>query len=303
MENQVLQYSVQKRIKNRKAAGLEEIPSEVWKTMEFDDIQLWHYNAVYNQNTIDRWTKGCILPFPKKGDLEIAKLYRGITFTSIEAKIYNALQHNHIELKIEKILKKNQNGVRRSRSTTSQILKIHRILGVRAKNLEETILLVDFSKAFNSIHKGKREHILLAYGFLKETFAAIMMLYKYAKVKVCSPDGNIDYFDIVVDMLQGDTLAPYLFIICPDCVLRTSIYIMKDYSFELAKKKSWRYSAQTITETDDADNIVLQTDKPVLADILLHILEGVAADIGFHVNADETEYICFNQRQHLYTKG
>ena len=51
-----------------------------------------HCNAVDNENTIDRWRKGCILPFPKKGDLGIAKNYRGITLTSIAAKIYNALK-------------------------------------------------------------------------------------------------------------------------------------------------------------------------------------------------------------------
>ena len=71
--------SVLRKIKNRKAAGLDEIPPEVWKTRQFDDILLRHCNAVYNQNPIDRWTKGCILPFPKKGDLGLAKNYRGIT--------------------------------------------------------------------------------------------------------------------------------------------------------------------------------------------------------------------------------
>ena len=78
--------------------------------------------------------KGCILPFPKKGDLGLAKNYRGITLTSIAAKIYNALLRNRIEPKIDNILRKNQNGFRRNRSTTSQILTIRRILeGVRAK--------------------------------------------------------------------------------------------------------------------------------------------------------------------------
>ena len=81
---------------------------EVWKTREFDDIQLQHCNAVYNQNTIDRWTKGCILPFSDKGDLGITKNYLGITLKSIAAKIDNALQRNCIEHKIEKILRKNQ---------------------------------------------------------------------------------------------------------------------------------------------------------------------------------------------------
>ena len=53
---------VLRKIKNRKVAGQDEIPPEVWKTRQFDDILLRHCNAVYNQNPIDRWMKGCILP-------------------------------------------------------------------------------------------------------------------------------------------------------------------------------------------------------------------------------------------------
>ena len=85
-------------------------------------------STTYCSNTvmpyIYRWMKRCILPFPKKSDLGLAKNYRGITLTSIAAKIYNALLHNHTEPKIDNILRKNQNGFRRNRSTTSQILTI-----------------------------------------------------------------------------------------------------------------------------------------------------------------------------------
>ena len=139
--------SVLKKIKNRKAAGLDEISSEVWKTRQFDDILLHHCNAVYNQNPIDRWMNGCILPFPKKGDLGLAKNYRGLTLTSIAAKIYNALLRNRIEPKIDIILRKNQNGFRRNRSTTSQIFTIRRILEVvRAKNLQATLIFVELPR-------------------------------------------------------------------------------------------------------------------------------------------------------------
>ena len=64
-----------KKIQNKKAAGLDEIPPEVWKTRKFDDIVLRHCNPVYNQNPIDRWMTGCILPFPKKADPGLAKNY------------------------------------------------------------------------------------------------------------------------------------------------------------------------------------------------------------------------------------
>ena len=128
---------------------------------------------------------------------------------------------------------------RRNRSTKSQILTIRRIIeGVRAINLEATILFDDFTKAFDSIHRGKIEQILLAYGLPKEAVAAITMLYSNTKVKVRSPKGVTDYFDIVAGVLRGDALASYFFIICVDYVLRPSIDKMKENGFKLTKKKA-----------------------------------------------------------------
>ena len=70
-------------------------------------------------------------------------------------------------------------------------------------------------------------------------------------------DRDIDYLDIIADALQGDTLASYLFIICRDDVLRMPIDLMKENGFKLAKERSRRYPAQTIMDTDYADDIAL----------------------------------------------
>ena len=137
------------------------------------------------------------------------------------------------------MLRKNRNCFRRNRSTTTKIFAIRRILqSVRAKNLEATILLVTFSKAFDSIYSGKMEQILHAYGQPKDTIAAIMMLYKNTKVENRSAGADTDYFDIIAVVLQGDTLTLYLFVICLDYVLRTSIDKIKDNGFKLTKKRS-----------------------------------------------------------------
>ena len=45
----------------------------------------------------------------------------------------------------------------------------------------------------------------VANGQPKQTVAAIMMLNRNTKVKVRSPDGDTDYFDIVAGVPQGDT--------------------------------------------------------------------------------------------------
>ena len=79
-----------------------------------------------------------------------------------------------------------------------------------------------------------------------------MMLYKDTKVKDCSPDGDTVDFDIVAGGLQGDILAPYLFIICLDYVVR-SIDKMKENGFKITKERSRRYPAQTIADTDFAE--------------------------------------------------
>ena len=84
------------------------------------------------------------------------------------------------------------------------------------------------------------EQILLAYGLPKETVTALIMLYRNTKVKVRSLDGDTDYFDIVVGVRQRDTLTPYLFIICLDYVLRTSIEKIKENGFKLTKERSRR---------------------------------------------------------------
>ena len=172
---------------------------------------------------------------------------------------------------------------------------------MRAKNLQATLLFVDFTKTFNSIHRGKMEQILLAYGLPEETVAAIIILYRNTKVKVRTTDGDTEYFDIVAGVLQGDTLAPYLFIICLDYVLRTSIDNIRENSFVLTKKRSRRYPAKTITNADYADDIALLANTPNQAETLLHSLERAAAGIGLHVNAHKTEFMCFNQKGDIST--
>ena len=114
-------------------------------------------------------------------------------------------------------------------------------------------------------------------------------------MKVCSPDGDTEYFNIVAGVLHGDTLAPYLFIICLDYVLRTSIDKIKENSFELTKKRSRKYFTETITDADYADDIAILANTPNQAETLPHSLEQVAAGIALYVNAHKTEYLCFNQ--------
>ena len=94
--------------------------------------------------------------------------------------------------------------------TTSQILTIDRI--IKVVRVEATLI----HRFLHGIHRGKIEQIFLAYGLPKETVIAIMKLYNNTKVMVRSPDGGIDFFDIVAGVLQRDSLVINMFIIYLD---------------------------------------------------------------------------------------
>ena len=100
-----------------------------------------------------------------------------------------------------------------------------------------------------------------------------------------------DYFDIVAGVLQGDTLAPYQFIICLDYVLRTLKDLMQEKGFKLAKERRRKYPAKTITDVDYANDIALVSNTPAQTESLLRNLARAAGAICLHVNADKTEYI------------
>ena len=142
---------------------------------------------------------------------------------------------------------------------------------------------------------------IFTYGQPKETIAVIMMLYRNTKVKVRSPDGDRDYFDIVAGVLQGDTLAPYVFIICLDYVLRTSIDKIKENGFKLTKERSRSYPAKATTDANYADGIALLVNAPTQAETQLRSLDRAAAGIGLHVNAHKTECMYFNQTGDIST--
>ena len=112
---------------------------------------------------------------------------------------------------------------------------------------------------------------------------------------------DTDFFDIVAGVLQRDTLAPYLSIICLDYVLQTLIDLMKENGFTLEKARNIWYPTQSITDTDNADDIGLLANNPTQAKSLLHSLEQATGGIGLYVNADKMEYMYFNHKGDIST--
>ena len=50
---------------------------------------------------------------------------------------------------------------------------------------------------------------------------------------VRSPDGDTPFFEITTGVLQGDKLAPFIFIICLDYILKKSLENDRELGFTL----------------------------------------------------------------------
>ena len=136
---------------------------------------------------------------------------------------------NRITPHLDYILRCNQNGFRKGRSSTPQILALRRIIEeLKISKQKASSVFLDFSKAFDSVNRKVMLQILFNYGIQEETVQAIAIMYNNPSSYVQSMVGPTKEFFTTAGILQGDTLAPYLFVIVVDYILRQSVETMKE---------------------------------------------------------------------------
>ena len=289
---------VRASLKIGKAAGPDGIPPEVFKFCDFDDICLDFCNrALMENDKPDLWSFMNIIPVPKSGDLSNTNNYRGISLICIIAKIYNRLILNRIRSVIDLKLRINQNGFRPKRTTVAQILALRRIIeGVKANHLPAILTFIDFRKAFDSIHRAKMMRILKAYGIPPNLLRAIERMYTNTKARVVTPDGETEQFDITAGVLQGDTLAPFLFIIVLDYAMRKAMADGKEeeLGFIITPRKSRRHKKEVLADLDFADDIALLANAIAQAQELLLRVETECSKVGLELNGPKAKYITYN---------
>ena len=166
---------------------------------------------------------------------------------------------------------------------------------MKERNLKAVITFVDFRKAFDSIHRRKLFNILQAYGVPEKLVQAISVTYSNTRAKVCSPDGETDYFMIQRGVQQGDTLAPFLFLVALDYAMRSAISGREEeLGFTLSPRKSRRVPPIMISDLSFADDIALLSDSVEKAGKLLKAVETECKKIGLQVNARKTKAMAVN---------
>ena len=81
----------------------------------------------------------------------------------------------------------------------------------------------DFKKAFDSINHQTMCKVLKAYRVPLRMLDGIKLCYQNLKAKAISPDDDKDILKIYAGVMQGNTLAPFLFVTVLGYALRNVI--------------------------------------------------------------------------------
>ena len=206
-----------RKLKKKKAAGMDTIPNEVWIYGGEDLINnlICVIGKVWDGEEIpEDWKTAIIVPLYKKGDANKPSNYRGISLLSSGYKLYTELILGRLQKEVDEknLLPEGQAGFRKGRSTTDNIYILNHIVQ-RAKMRNKRIysMFVDLKAAFDTVDREILWEILEEMGISVYIIERLKGIYKETKVRVRAEEGLSEEFWTTKGLRQGCILSPILF--------------------------------------------------------------------------------------------
>ena len=213
-----------KAMKSGKAPGVDSIHAEMLKADLSTATRVLTnlFDTIWDKETIPSdWAKGLIIKIPKKGNLLVWDNWRGITLLSIPSKVFCRILLRRIETAIDKKLRQEQAGFRKRRGCTDQIFALRNIIEQTLEwNCPLYINVIDFKKAFDSIHHDTLWKILRSYGVPLKIVSLIETFYNHFECSVILNNTSSEWFTVKSGVRQGCILSPILFLVVIDWVMR-----------------------------------------------------------------------------------
>ena len=238
-----------------------------------------------------RWIAGVIVPLPERGDLSLVTNCRGISLLSMAAEVCDEVLLDRIRDEVDPILGRSRAGFRPGRGCAQQIHILGRVLeGFGDCRLPLVVTFVDFRGAFGSISGRVMFAVLRHCGIPDAVVGAVSVLYKNSGGAAVVDGGLSGPFGVTAGVLQGDVLAPFLFVVLVD-------YLLKKATSRLGSgvvahpRRSGRHPALSLGDLDFADDVALLESSVSRAQARLTRTAEAAADLGLVTSAPGTECV------------
>jgi sorting nexin-29 len=212
------------RLKNNKAAGADQLPSELFKhggealakALHWVIAKIWEEEVVPEEGM-----EGIVCPIYKKGDQLDSCNYRTITLLSAAYKVLSQILCRRLSPFAREFVGQYQAGFMGARATTDQIFTVRQALQkCREFNVTTHHLFIDFKSAYDTIDRDQLWQIMHDYGFpdkltrlVKSTTDRVMCVVRVSGT-LSSP------FESRRGLRQGDGLSCLLFNIALEGVIR-----------------------------------------------------------------------------------
>lgn len=295
-----------KQTKLGKAAGQDGIPAEVWRyggiTMRAQLLQL--FCNIWSSGELPQDFKDAIIItiYKRKGDRTDCGNHRGISLLSIAGKILAKILQCRLQALAEDILPESQCGFRANRSTQDMIFTLRQL---QEKSIEQRqslyITFVDFSKAFDTVHRETLWKLLQRFG-CPPTFIKVLRNFHDGMSARISAGGECsDPFTVGHGVKQGCVLAPTLFTIFLTAILNSipselgDLYIRTRSDgglFNLRRLKARTKTREVLVrELLFADDAALVTSSPNGMQQLLTAFANASQRYGLSINIKKTEVL------------
>jgi hypothetical protein len=170
------------------------------------------FNVIFQEGVFPaEWSEGYIIPIHKKGAMDKADNYRGITLLSSLGKLFTKILNNRLTSWAESyaVYIEAQSGFRAGMGTVDNVFVLHALITHCVNRGQQFYCgFVDFTKAFDYIVRDNLWWKLINLGVTGNMLNIIRSMYK-SSVKY---SGNIsDPIMCSTGVRQGESLSPFLF--------------------------------------------------------------------------------------------
>ena len=233
------------------------------------------------------WSRGCIIPVFKKGDVNDPNNYRGITLVSCLGKLFTSILNTRLFNfdNQNSVITDAQFGFRKNLSTIDAIFVLQTLINKTLKHRKRLYCaFIDYKKAFDFVNRNILWYKLIKAGVRGKMFDIIKSLYQ--NVMCCVKHNGLcsDFFNCNSGLFQGEVLSPILF----------SMYVNDcEMQFLNDNCKSVEIQAINLFLIMYADDMVLLSETPDDLQNMLDSLANYTKKWDLTVNTSKTKVMIF----------